>query len=135
MTSGESTQKAGGQRSRWFWRIVGIFIIVGGVGGMFIPLWDSIGVEGIRCEVVSAEPRKSSGGSRGSASTAGVLVNTSNCGDIFVSHGVNFKNQEEVASSFKAGDEYEFDIGWFSRVVMEGIFNQDPSVQGYRRVP
>lgn len=49
--------------------------------------------------------------------------------------GVTFDNQEEVAASFKAGEEYEFDIGWFSRVVMDGILDRNPSVQDYRRVP
>ncbi|GAA3322107.1 hypothetical protein [Paeniglutamicibacter sulfureus] len=64
-----------------------------------------------------------------------MLVNTSNCGDIYVDRGVNFDNQEEVAASFTAGDEYEFDIGWFSRVIMEGSFDQGLSAQEYRLVP
>lgn len=135
MISEEPVQKPGGQRSKWFWRVFGIFMLIGGVGGMFIPLWESIDIEAIQCEVVSAEPRTSSGGSRGSASTAGVLVDTANCGDIVVSSGVTLKNQEEVAASFTAGDVYEFDIGWFSRVVMEGIFDQGLSAQEYRLVP
>lgn len=74
-------------------------------------VWDSIAVESIRCEVVSAEPRTSSGGSRGSASTAGVLVQTSNCGSISVSQGVTFQNKEKIASSFMKGSVFEFDIG------------------------
>ncbi|MFL4475196.1 hypothetical protein ACIPVK_14455 [Paeniglutamicibacter sp. MACA_103] len=135
MTSEKPAQKASGQGSKWFWRVFGIFMMIGGVGVLFIPLWASIDVETIQCEVVSAEPETSSGGLRGSSSTAGVLVNTANCGDIYVSPGVTFKNQEEVAASFKAGDEYEFDIGWFSRVIMEGILDRTPSVQDYRLVP
>ncbi|MFL4477078.1 hypothetical protein ACIPUB_02240 [Paeniglutamicibacter sp. ORCA_105] len=135
MTSERPAQKAGGQRSKWFWKIAAIFTIFGAAGVLLIPLWNSIGVEAIQCEVVSAEPRTSSGGSRGSVSTAGVLVNTSNCGDIYVDRGVSFDNQEEVAASFTAGDEYEFDIGWFSRVIMEGILDRTPSVQDYRLLP
>lgn len=135
MTSEKPAQKPGGQRSKRFWKIAAIFTIFGAAGVLFIPLWDSIGVEAIHCEVVSAEPKTSSGGSRGSVSTPGVLVNTSNCGDIYVTPGATFDNQEDVAASFKAGDEYEFDIGWFSRVVMDGILDRNPSVQDYRLVP
>ena len=54
-------------------------VMVCAVGGvLFSPLLDKIQVEASRCEVVSAEPRTSSGGSRGSASSASVLIETSN---------------------------------------------------------
>jgi hypothetical protein len=85
MTSEKPAQKPGGQRSKLFWKLLFIPFFIVGVGGLFIPQWESIDIEAIQCEVVSAEPRKSSGGLRGSASTAGVLVDTANCGDIVVS--------------------------------------------------
>lgn len=78
---------------------------------MLMPALDSFGIESIRCEVGSARPDTSSGGSRGSASTAGVLVETTNCGKIHVSKGVNFDNQSEIAASFETGSRYEFDFG------------------------
>lgn len=46
--------------------------------------------------------------------------------------GVSFDNQDEVAASFKGGSEYEFDLGWFSRVVTKDIMHEIPSVRGYR---
>lgn len=105
------------------------------VGGVLLsPLWDRIQVEASRCEVVSAEPRTSSGGSRGSASTASVLIETSNCGSLVVNRGVTFDNQQEVASSFEPGSEYEFDMGWYSRVVMKRILNDLPTAAEYRLV-
>jgi hypothetical protein len=99
-----------------------------------MPILNSVGVESLRCEVVAAEPKTSSGGSRGSASTAGVLVETSNCGKIVVSKGVTFDSQEEIAASFQTGSEYEFDLGWFSRVITMDIRNGIPSARAYRLV-
>ncbi len=85
--------------------------------------------------MVSASPNTNSGGSRGSASSAGVLVETSNCGMISVSQGVTFENQQEVASSFKVGKDYEFDLGGFSRLVMKDFRNGIPSARNYRLAP
>jgi hypothetical protein len=73
-------------------------------------------------------------GTRGSASTAGVRIEANNCGKVHVSKGVTFENQDEVAASFKAGSEYEFDLCWFSRVVKKDIRQEIPSVQDYRLV-
>jgi hypothetical protein len=101
---------------------------------LFSPLLDRIDVQRFRCEVVSAEPRTSSGGSRGSASTASVLIKTSNCGHIVVSRGVSFDNRQEVASSFEPGSEYDFEIGWYSRVVMTDILRGLPTADHYRLV-
>lgn len=110
-------------------------VMVCAVGGvLFSPLLDRIQVEASRCEVLSAEPRTSSGGSRGSASSASVLIETSNCGALVVNRGVTFDNQQEVASSFVRGGEYEFDMGWYSRVVTKHIFNGIPTAAGYRLV-
>ena len=99
---------------------------------MLMPALNSFGIESLRCDVNSARPDTSSGGTRGSASTAGVLVETTNCGTMHVSVGVSFDNQDEVAASFKGGSEYEFDLGWFSRVVTKDIMHEIPSVRGYR---
>lgn len=108
-------------------------VLVCTVGGvLFSPLLDRIQVETSRCEVVSAEPRTSSGGSRGSASTASVLIETSDCGPLVVSRGVTFENQQEVASSFEQGSEYEFDMGWYSRVVTKRLLNGIPTADKYR---
>lgn len=110
-------------------------VMVCAVGGvLFSPLLDRIQVEASRCEVVSAEPRTSSGGSRGSASSASVLIETSNCGALVVNRGVTFDNQQEVASSFEQGSEYEFEMGWYSRVVTKRILNGIPTAAGYRLV-
>ncbi|WP_052690620.1 hypothetical protein [Pseudarthrobacter chlorophenolicus] len=115
--------------------IFAAIVMVGAVGGvLFSPLLDRIQVEASRCEVVSAEPRTSSGGSRGSASTASVLIETSNCGPLVVNRGVTFDNQQDVASSFKPGREYEFDMGWYSRVVTKGMLNGIPTAAEYRLV-
>ncbi len=100
---------------------------------LFSPLLDRMDVQTVRCEVVSAEPKTNSGGSRGSASTASVLVETS-CGPINVSRGVNFDNRDEVAASFEPGSEYDFDIGWYSRVVMKDLLRGLPTADHYRLV-
>jgi hypothetical protein len=47
---------------------------------------------------------------------------------------VTFDNQDQVAASFNAGTEYEFDIDWFSGVVTKDIRQELPSVQGYRLI-
>lgn len=122
------------RRSRRWWSIAGLFMIAGVFFVAASPYLDTLAIETVRCEVVSAEPRTASGGSRGSVSTSEVLVNTSNCGEIVVDEGVNSKNQEEVASSFAVGSEYEFDMGWYSRVVMKNEYGKLPSVQDYRLV-
>jgi hypothetical protein len=119
---------------KWYWNLLGAVLLGFGVFVLLLTMWDSIGVESIRCEIRAAKPDTSSGGSRGSASTAGVLVETSTCGSIYVSPGVTFDNRDQVAASFKAGSEYEFDIGWFSRVVTKDIRHEIPSVQDYRLV-
>lgn len=119
---------------KWYWSLLGFGLLGYGAFVLLLPVWDSIGVESIRCQITAAKPDTSSGGSRGSASTAGVLVETSNCGSIYVSPEVTFDNQEEVAASFKPGSEYEFDIGWFSRVLTKDIRQEIPSVQDYRLV-
>jgi hypothetical protein len=118
----------------WYWKLAGFLFFSFTIFYMLMPVLNSFGIESIRCEVVSAKPDTSSGGSRGSASTAGVLVDTSNCGKIHVSKGVTFDSQEEVAASFKAGTEYEFDLGWFSRVVTKDIRHEIPSALDYRLV-
>lgn len=100
----------------------------------FSPLLDRIDVQTVRCEVVSAEPGTSSGGSRGSASTASVLIETSGCGPIVVSRGVTFDNRQEVASSFEPGSEYDFGFGWYSRVVSRDILRAIPTADEYRIV-
>lgn len=99
---------------------------------MLSPIFDTFGIESLRCEVVSAKSKTSSGGSRGSASTAGVLVETSNCGKLVVSKGVTFDSRDEVAASFKAGSKYDFDLGWFSREVSIPILHGIPTVKAYR---
>ncbi|WP_043440791.1 hypothetical protein [Arthrobacter sp. L77] len=98
------------------------------------PYLDTLAVETVRCEIVSAEPRTASGGSRGSVSTSEVLVQTSDCGPVIIDQGVSSDNQEEIASSFAVGSEYEFDIGWYSRVVMKNMRGNLPSAQDYRPV-
>ncbi|MEC5192569.1 MULTISPECIES: hypothetical protein [unclassified Arthrobacter] len=119
---------------KWYWNVLGVLVLGFGAFVLLLSVWDSIGVETIRCEILTAKPETSSGGSRGSASTAGVFVETANCGSIYVSPRVTFDNQDEVAASFKPGSEYDFDIGWFSRVVTKGIRSETPSVQDYRMV-
>ncbi|WP_309124096.1 hypothetical protein [Arthrobacter sp.] len=119
---------------KWYWKLTGCLFFGYAILYMLMPALNSFGIESIRCEVISAKPYTSSGGTRGSASTAGVLVETTNCGKIHVSQGVAFDNQEEVAASFKASSEYEFDLGWFSRVVTKDITHDIPSAQGYRLV-
>lgn len=118
----------------WYWRLAGLVFFGFTIFYVLMPALDSVGIESIRCEISSAKSDTSSGGTRGSISTPGVLVETTNCGSIYVSSGVTFDNQDEVAASFKAGSEYEFDPGWFSRVMTKDIRQGIPSVQGYRLV-
>jgi hypothetical protein len=119
---------------KWYWKLSGFLFFGYTILYILMPALNSSGIESIRCEVISAKPHTSSGGTRGSASTAGVLVQTSNCGSIHVSPGVTFDNRDEVAASFKPGSEFEFDMGWFSRVVTKDITHGIPSVQAYRLV-
>jgi hypothetical protein len=109
-----------------------MLVVFGGV--VFGGQLDAMTVETVRCVVVSAEPDTASGGSRGSASTPAVLIETSNCGRLDISRGVTFDGRQKLASSFEVGAEYEFDIGWFSRVIMKYVFRGSQAVQGYRLV-
>jgi hypothetical protein len=107
-----------------------MLVVFGGV--VFGGQLDAMTVETVHCVVVSAEPDTASGGSRGSASTPAVLIETSNCGRLDISRGVTFDGRQKLASSFEVGAEYEFDIGWFSRVIMKYVFRGSQAVQGYR---
>jgi hypothetical protein len=131
---GAENQKAPKSKMKWYWKLAGVLFFGYAIFYMFMPALNSVGIESIRCEISSAKSNTSSGGSRGSASTAGVLVETTNCGTVHVSTGVTFDNQDEVAASFKAGSEYEFDLGWFSRVVTRDLRQGIPSVLAYRLV-
>lgn len=117
---------------KWSSRIVVIVIVVVVAGFLLSPRLDSIAVETVRCEVTSAAPKTASGGSRGSASSPAVLIQTSNCGPLEISEGVTFDERQEVASSFEVGAEYDFDIGWFSRVVMKDLLDEIQTVRDYR---
>ncbi len=119
---------------KWYWKLAGLLFFGYTILYMSMPVLDSFGIESIRCEVGAARADTSSGGTRGSASTAGVLVETTDCGKIHVAEGVNFDNQAEVAGSFRTGSHYEFDLGWFSRVVTKDIRHGIPSVRDYRLV-
>ncbi|ABM10178.1 hypothetical protein AAur_2805 [Paenarthrobacter aurescens TC1] len=101
-----------------------VFVLVG-------PWLDTKDVQTLQCEVVSAEPGTNSGGTRGGASTASVLVKTSNCGTLGISRGVSFDNRDEVASSFTIGATYGFDVGWYSRTFFK---NNIQSVRAYRLI-
>lgn len=98
------------------------------------PVLNTIAVEPVRCVVVSAEPKTASGGLKGSVSTA-VVILTENCGPLAISRGVTSDEQQELASSFEVGAEYEFDIGWYSRVIMTSpLFDGAQEMQRYRLV-
>lgn len=133
-TGNAATPKAPKRRTFWLSFSVFLLMVVVFGGVMFSSQLDSIAVESVRCEVVSAEPRTSSGGLRASASTRSVLIETSNCGRLAIERGVTSDGQQELASSFQVGAEYEFDIGWLSRVIMKDVLHQIQSVQGYRLV-
>jgi hypothetical protein len=121
-------------RIRMFANFGILFAMTGFVATIFFsPLLDRIDVQTFRCEIVSAEPRTSSGGSRGSVSTASVRVET-DCGPIDVDRGVHFDNQEEVAATFEPGSECDFEIGWYSRVVSRKILHSIPTADHYRLV-
>jgi hypothetical protein len=127
----KTKKKLRSERLSW----AGFLLMVVFVGGVvFSNQLDSIAVESVRCEVVSAEPDTASGGSRGSVSTPSVVIETSNCGPLDISTGVTFDGRQELASSFQVGAEYEFDIGWYSRVIMTNVFHGSQAVQGYRLV-
>ncbi|WP_394247742.1 hypothetical protein [Arthrobacter pityocampae] len=134
LSGGEDNQKPAGKKLKWYWKAVAFLFFGYTFLYMAMPALNSFGIESIRCEVSAARPDTSSGGTRGSASTAGVLVETTDCGKIHVSEGVNFDNQDEIAASFRAGSQYEFDLGSFSRVVTKDIRQGIPSARDYRLV-
>jgi hypothetical protein len=55
-------------------------------------------------------------------------------GSRIISRGMTFDGQQELASSFEVGVEYEFEIGWYSRVIMRVVLHEIQAVQGYRLV-
>jgi hypothetical protein len=115
--------------------VVGLLLtLVFFFGVLLSPVLDSIDVQTVRCEVESAAPRTASGGSRGSASTPEVRIETSDCGPLSIESGLTFDNSDELASTFEVGAEYDFEIGWFSRVIMTNVFHGSQTVQGYQLV-
>lgn len=106
-------------------------MVVFGVVILASPWLDTRDVQPIRCEVVSAEPRTTSGGLRGSVTTRSVLVETQDCGPLAIHWGVTSDSQDELASSFTPGATYEFDIGWFSRTFFK---NGIQSARDYRLI-
>lgn len=59
-----------------YWSLASGLVLLFGVFFLLMPNWESVGIESVRCEVLSAKPDRNSGGSLGSATTAGVLVET-----------------------------------------------------------
>lgn len=96
-----------------------------------LPYLDTVGVEGIQCDVMSAEPSQSSGGRGGTLPF--VLIKTENCGDFGWGSGVTFDNRTEMASSFPPG-RYVFQVGWTSRVFIPLLPNGLPTLRGYNRL-
>lgn len=119
---------------KWYWSLAGGLVILAGLFVLLMPFWESVGIESVRCEVTSVKPNTNSGGSRGSASSAGILVETTDCGKISVFNGVTFNNKDAIAASFKVGSMYEFEIGWYSRVILRDIQQAIPTAQKYRLV-
>ena len=115
----------------WYWRLVGGLVLVSGAFVLLMPFGESVGIENGRCEVTSAKPNTNSGGSRGSASITGILVETADCGKISVSNGVTFDHQEAIAASFKGGSSYESESGWYSRGVLRDSQKAIPTARKY----
>jgi hypothetical protein len=132
MTGKDPKSEARRPRSERWWLIGALLMFVTVIFIVSSPYLNTLAVETVRCEIVSAEPRTTSGGGRGSVSTAAVVIRTSNCGSIALDRGISFDIQDDVAASFERGAEYEFDIGWYSRVVWKGVLNNIPSAQDYR---
>ncbi|MFC9770581.1 MULTISPECIES: hypothetical protein [unclassified Pseudarthrobacter] len=117
--------------SPWIWRLCGgAFLLFALVMAVTI-FGDFVDVRTVRCDVVSAAPSTSSGGTRGSASTAGVRLETSDCGPVHYSDGVSFENRDQIAASISPG-AYEFDMGWSSRVLGVDMRQTMPTARGYR---
>lgn len=95
------------------------------------PWLNTRDVKSVRCEVVSAEPRTTSSGSRGSVTLVSVLVETQDCGPLAIHWGVTSDNQDEIAASFIPGTTYEFDIGWYDRTFFK---NGIQSPRDYRLI-
>ena len=111
--------------------VLAILMVVFGVVILAGPWLDTRDVQSIRCEVVSAEPRTTSSGLRGSVTSRSVVVKTQNCGPLAFHWGVTRDNQDELAASFTTGATYEFDIGWYNRTFFK---NGIQSVRDYRLI-
>ncbi|MDQ1054626.1 MULTISPECIES: hypothetical protein [Micrococcaceae] len=117
--------------SPWIWRLCGGAFLLFALVMVVTIFGDSWDVRTVRCDVVSAAPSTSSGGTRGSASTAGVQLETSDCGPVHYSDGVSFENRDQIASSITPG-EYDFEMGWSSRVLGVEMRQIMPTARGYR---
>lgn len=133
MVSESPKSKERRPRSHRWWNIGALVMFVAALFIVASPYLSTVGIQTVQCEIVSAEPRTASGGSRGSVSTAAVVIRTSDCGSIALDKGIDFDTQADIASSFKPGDEYEFEIGWYSRVIWKNVLGNIPSAQEYRK--
>lgn len=123
------------ERYKWVGTLVAWLMLVAGVivvAWFVVTTW--VDVRPVRCTVVSAVPDSSSGGSRGGASIAGVLVETQECGPIQVTWGVTSSTEEEVAESFRAGAVWDFDMTWGAREVNRHWLRIIPAAKNQRLI-
>ena len=130
---GHSTRKVTRPGAKWLSRLGGLLILVGGGGACSARSWTRSLSKGCAvwwCRRAEYGVRRAerigvdAGGSRSDVELR----------PIEVSKEVTFDQRQGLASSFRVGAEYDFEIDWFSRVVMNGFLHQIQSAQDYRPV-
>ena len=102
------------RRQVWFLRTVMLGIVLLGLlvigGPITITAWDAGHRGSIECTVSEAEGNYESGSYR-TPSSWGVIIRSSDCGQLRMMEGIDESNSEAVAAELTPGGRFTFEIG------------------------
>lgn len=91
-----------------------VVVVIGvlGVFGSFVMTeYDKTHQVAIECIVTGADGGKATSGGRGAASFSQVMIETSDCGPLAMTAGINKSNRVEVAAELSEGGTFIFQFG------------------------
>jgi hypothetical protein len=118
-----------------------IIVVVVGILGIFgsflMTEYDKTHQVAIECFVTEADGEKAtSGGGRGAASFSQVMIETSNCGPLAMTSGINKSNRVEVAAELSKGGTFIFRFGAAEEALRPffDFFDVTPTVYSYSKI-
>jgi hypothetical protein len=113
--------------------LVGVAVIL--FGAPLLRTVDSTNPTDLRCTVTGAAAGTASAGQRGGATWSRVLIETSDCGQLTLTQGIDEHNRDSVAADLNDGGVYTFSIGGGTKFLLPGLrlFGLTPEVTGFER--